>query len=80
MEYLNDEAARKALVELDELLTNHKEIKIELLKLFKYPKVAIEWMWCAKLPLNNKSPASLLDTDPEAVLDMLYRIKTGDLS
>jgi uncharacterized protein (DUF2384 family) len=80
MEYLNDEDSRKALATLDELLASHQVIKDELLKIFKYPAPALEWMSHPKIPLKNKAPASLLDTDPEAVLDMLYRIKTGDFS
>tara|TARA_R110001583_G_scaffold195511_1_gene374763 strand:+ start:20043 stop:20285 length:243 start_codon:yes stop_codon:yes gene_type:complete len=80
MEYLNDEAARKALVTLEELLVSHQVIKVELLKVFKYPEAALEWLSHPKLPLENKSPASLLDSNPDAVLDMLYRIKTGDFS
>jgi len=80
MEISNDELSLKASIELEELLINHQEIKRELLGLFKIPRVALIWMRHPKIPLENQSPASLLATNPNAVLDMLYRIKTGDFS
>lgn len=66
--------------EFDDLLNNHQDIKNEVLELFKKEEVALEWLKRARPQLLGVSPASLLNTDKEKVKDLIYRIKTGDLS
>ena len=80
MDTKHDKTSLIAKVKLEELLINHQEIKQELLNIFKGHSAAFNWMMEPKIPLENKSPASLLGTNPNAILDMLYRIKTGDFS
>ena len=80
MKYFDDLTDTEALQEIDELLKEHLEIKKELLTLFPSPQLALQWLSNSKAPLLNKTPLSLLDTNPNVVLDILYRIKTGDFS
>jgi len=80
MKYFDDLTDTEALQEIDELLKEHLEIKKELLTLFPRPQLALQWLSKSKAPLLNKTPLSLLDTNPNEVVDILFRIKTGDLS
>jgi len=55
----------------------------ELMVLFKNKNDAvIQWLIKGKGPLCGKAPIDLMDTGPgrEAVSDMVYRVKTSDLS
>jgi hypothetical protein len=55
----------------------------ELLKLFKdNDEVIAKWLKTPKTCLENKSPIEVLDTEAglEPILDLIERIKTGDLS
>lgn len=55
----------------------------ELMILFKNKnEVVIQWLIKGKGPLCGKAPIDLMDTGPgrEAVSDMIYRVKTSDLS
>jgi hypothetical protein len=67
--------------EFDALLMNHDDVKKEVLALFAGRcDVALEWLKTKRPQLLGVSPASVIDTDKESVLDLIYRIKTGDFS
>jgi uncharacterized protein (DUF2384 family) len=66
--------------ELDDLLHNHQDIKKEVLELFKKEEVALDWLKRARPQLLGVSPASLLTTDKGKVINLIYSIKTSDLS
>jgi uncharacterized protein (DUF2384 family) len=76
-DYLTD---TEALKEISELLKDHHDIKKELLNILPSPQLALQWLSNPKAPLQNKTPLSLIDTNPDEVLDILFRIKTGDFS
>lgn len=67
---------------LKELLKNNSELHNELLSVFKKEEQAMNWLTSIKVPLGNVTPLSLIPTvdGKNKVLDMLYRIKTGDFS
>lgn len=69
-----------ALIKLEKMLEGHDDIKQEMEYWMKRPDLALRWMTTQKGPLLNRTPESLLNTEPEAVLDMLVKIKTGDMS
>ncbi|WP_426370258.1 hypothetical protein [Pseudocolwellia sp. HL-MZ7] len=59
------------------------QIWSELMILFKNRSELVnQWLIKEKLPLCGNAPIALISTGPgrEAISDMLYRIKTGDLS
>lgn len=63
-------------------LDNNQDLHKELLSVFKQESHAISWLTSTKVPLGNVSPLSLINSieGKMKVLDMLYRIKTGDFS
>lgn len=55
----------------------------ELMVLFKNRSELVnQWLVNEKIPLGGNSPISLIDTTPgrEVISDIIYRIKSGDLS
>jgi uncharacterized protein (DUF2384 family) len=69
--------------ELQDVLENHTDLYDELMKLFNNDeKQALKWLTHPKVPLCNVTPLSLIaDSEGKGkVMDMLYRIKTGDIS
>tara|TARA_R110002050_G_scaffold297839_1_gene459910 strand:- start:121 stop:339 length:219 start_codon:yes stop_codon:yes gene_type:complete len=67
--------------EFDTLLLNHDDVMTEVLALFDGRRdVALNWLKAKRPQLLGVSPASIIDTDKKSVLDLIYRIKTGDLS
>jgi hypothetical protein len=67
--------------EFDALLLNHDDVKAEVLALFGgRSDEALKWLKANRPQLLGVSPASVIDTDKKSVLDLIYRIKTGDLS
>lgn len=58
----------------------HPELYEGLVKSFKQEEIILKWLNTPKPMLNNHSPASLLENEPEQVLDFLHRIQTGDFS
>lgn len=65
---------------LNDLLEDHLEIKMILLGLFKQDKVALKWLLTPKSQLLGDAPVDRLESEPEAVEDLLNRIQRGDLS
>jgi len=68
---------------LEALSKNHQDVLDELMYLFKNNEQQVMiWLTSDKAPLCDVSPLSLLDSraGKEKVLDMIYRIKTGDFS
>jgi uncharacterized protein (DUF2384 family) len=69
--------------ELHRLLENHKDLYEELMNLFKYnEEQALKWLSKTKAPLCDVTPLSLIENNQgkEKVMDMINRIKTGDMS
>jgi uncharacterized protein (DUF2384 family) len=75
---------RKSLNKLQtESVIGFIKIWSELMVLFKNRSELVNlWLIKEKIPLCGNAPITLISTGPgrEAVSDMLYRIKTGDLS
>ena len=68
---------------LQDLLENDKDLYDELMGLFNQnEKQALSWLTHPKAPLGSVIPLSLItDKDgKDKVMDMLYKIKTGDMS
>jgi hypothetical protein len=67
--------------ELDNLLKDFPETKKELTELFKSRvEISLRWLTLPKPQLCGASPSSLLKNEEAKVIDLIYRIKTGDLS
>lgn len=68
--------------ELEELLKDHSDLHRELLYIFKKEDQALIWLVNTKAYLSDDTPISLIHDvkGKEKVMDLLYRIKTGDLS
>ncbi len=69
--------------ELQDLLRDHLDLYDELMELFNQnEKQALSWLTTPKSPLCEVTPLSLIaDTGgKDKVMDVLYRIKTGDMS
>lgn len=81
---LSNQYKRKSLNKLQtESVVGFIKIWSELMSLFKNrDDVVTQWLIKEKGPLCGNSPINLMDTGPgrEAVSDMIYRVKTGDLS
>jgi uncharacterized protein (DUF2384 family) len=65
---------------LNDLLEEHPEIGTTLRGLFKKPDVALKWLLTPKWQLLDDAPVDKLESDPEAVTDLLNRIERGDFS
>jgi uncharacterized protein (DUF2384 family) len=68
---------------LKETLKDHGDLHDQLLQLFKNnEQQAMAWLTNSKAPLCDIAPLALLGSSEgkEQVIDMIYRIKTGDLS
>lgn len=68
---------------LKEILKDHEDLHDEIMQLFKNDEEqSLIWLTKSKLPLCNETPLSLIGSKEgkEKVIDMIYRIKTGDLS
>ena len=69
--------------DLKKLLKNHQDLHDELMHLFKNnAEQCLIWLTNIKGPLCDVTPISLIDgpEGKEKVLDMIFRIKTGDFS
>jgi uncharacterized protein (DUF2384 family) len=69
--------------ELQKLLENHTDLYDELMNLFKYnEEQALTWITKTKAPLCDVTPLSLIENKKgkEKVMDMIYKINTGDMS
>jgi len=84
MTNLSHQYKRKSLDKAQtESVVGFLKIWSELMSLFKNQnETVIKWLNKEKGPLCGNTPMSLMDTASgrEAVLDMIYRIKTGDFS
>lgn len=68
---------------LKEILKGHDDLHDEIMLLFKNDEEeSLLWLTKSKLPLCNETPLSLIGSKEgkEKVIDMIYRIRTGDLS
>lgn len=65
---------------LNELLEEHNDIKYTLLALFKRHDVALKWLLTPKSQLLDEAPVDKLESEPEAVMDLLNQIQRGDFS
>jgi hypothetical protein len=65
---------------LNDLLEGHPEIGTTLRGLFKKPDVALKWLLTPKWQLLDEAPVDKLESDPEAVSELLNRIGRGDFS
>ena len=67
---------------LEELLKHHQDLYRKILNLFKKDDKALAWLTRPKAPLCGETPISLIHNakGKERVMDVLYRIETGDLS
>jgi uncharacterized protein (DUF2384 family) len=65
---------------LKQVSQSHPEIFDWLVANFEKEEVILKWLNTPKPMLNNQSPISLLETEPEQVFDFIHRIKTGDFS
>lgn len=71
------------MTRLNDLLKDHNDLHRELMQLFKNDEAqAIIWLTKSKDPLCDVTPLSLINSEEGKVkvLDMIYRIKTGDFS
>jgi uncharacterized protein (DUF2384 family) len=66
--------------ELNKVLEKHPDIYKSLMELFNSEESALSWLGKPCKPLCDVKPIDLLSTDSEKVLDIIYRIKTGDMS
>jgi uncharacterized protein (DUF2384 family) len=66
--------------DLSELLSEHPKILADIRDLFREPEEAIRWLKKPRKQLCDVAPLIALEQDPTQVEDLLYRIKTGDLS
>ncbi|WP_392341937.1 hypothetical protein [uncultured Shewanella sp.] len=65
---------------LNDLLEGHPEIGTTLRGLFKKPDVALKWLLTPKWQLSDEAPVDKLESEPEAVSELLNRIGRGDFS
>lgn len=65
---------------LNELLEEHNDIKYTLLALFKRHDVALKWLLTPKSQLLDEAPVDKLESEHEAVMDLLNQIQRGDFS
>lgn len=66
--------------ELSERLKEYPKIYVDILDLFKEAKPALRWLKKPRIQLSGMTPLSMLNNDQKKVEDLIYRIKTGDLS
>lgn len=78
MDKLKKEISKQA----NNALNNNQDLYDELLDAFKKDAIAIKWLTNPKSPLENLTPLSLIATaeGKKKVMNMLYQIKTGDIS
>ncbi len=66
---------------LEHLKAEHFDIYQELMKQLKLDvRVCQEWLTKPKQPLQGKSPFEQLSINPDEVMGMLIRMRTGDFS
>jgi len=77
-----DKLQREISKQVKNILDNNQDLHSELLNVFKQEDNAISWLTSPKVPLENMTPLSLIATadGKKKVLDLLYKIKTGDFS
>jgi hypothetical protein len=80
MESIRELSPEQALVEVNALLKEHDDIKHALLACFPRPKLALYWLINPKPSLDQQTPVSLLANEPEQVMSVLIRMRTGDFS
>lgn len=80
MKSIRELSPEQALVEVNALLKEHDDIKRELLACFPRPKLALYWLLNPKPSLSQQTPVSLLAKEPEQVMSVLIRMRTGDFS
>ena len=66
--------------ELSDLLNEYPKVLADVRDLFKEPEAAIRWLKKPRKQLGDVTPLIALETNSAQVEDLLYRIKTGDLS
>lgn len=67
--------------ELTNLLSDYSQTQRALLGLFNQEaEVALRWLKAPRIQLQGASPLSMLEQDHKQVEDLIYCIKTGDLS
>jgi uncharacterized protein (DUF2384 family) len=67
--------------ELMTVLAKHQDIYKSLMTLFnKHEESCLGWLNTPSKPLCDIKPIDLLNTEPEKVRDIIYRIETGDIS
>jgi uncharacterized protein (DUF2384 family) len=66
--------------ELKVVLVNNQEIYKSLMKLFNSEESALCWLKKPCKPLCNEKPIDLINSQPEMIRDIIYRIATGDMS
>ncbi len=68
-------------LELEHLKAEHFDIYQELINQFKYDvRLCNEWLIKPKAFLQGKSPFEQLSINPDEVMGMLIRMRTGDFS
>jgi protein subunit release factor B len=78
-----DKLQREISKQVKNAFDNNQDLYSELLSVFKKESHAIRWLTSPKAPLENIAPLlSLIATidGKKKVMDMLYKIKTGDFS
>ena len=67
--------------ELITVLAKHPDIYKSLIALFNnHEDSCLNWLNKRRKPLCDMKPIDLLNSDPEKVSDIIYRIETGDFS
>ncbi|MGK0270385.1 MAG: hypothetical protein ACI88H_001031 [Cocleimonas sp.] len=68
--------------ELKKRLISHDDLYNQVIKIFKNEDQAIRWLESKKTFLRDATPLDLIESKvgKEKVMELLYRIKTGDLS
>lgn len=68
--------------ELKKRLISHDDLYNEVIKIFKNEAQAFKWLESKKTFLMGATPLDLIESKvgKEKVMDLLYKIKTGDLS
>ncbi len=68
-------------IKLEKILSKYPEITNELSSIFKdHEDIIYSWMTTPKRPLLGKTPLETLINEPDLIMDMLKRMKTGDFS
>jgi uncharacterized protein (DUF2384 family) len=66
--------------ELSDLLSKYPQVLADVRDLFNEPEAAMRWLNKPRKQLCDVTPLIALEKNSAQVEDLLYRIKTGDLS